>query len=185
MEVLIIVLGLLTIGIIALVSLIVWRDRRELKLKQIAREINRVEEILNDFYQNKQELEKMLDSAKRYTDTAISQVEGQIKQIKNTLVHIEQRLSLLVGLSGDKRETGRERERNHKIQGKGKSRSSRDTKHQSQKTGEVIKINDGEKYARIYEMAERGLNTQEIAQKLNLGHDEVELVLELKGKKLS
>ncbi|HHW40369.1 MAG TPA: hypothetical protein GXX19_04325 [Syntrophomonadaceae bacterium] len=184
MEVLIIVLGLLTTGIIALVSLIVWRDRRELKLKQIAIEINRVEEILNNFYQNKQEFDKMLDSAKRYTDNAISQVEGQIKQIKNTLTHIEQRLPL-VSLSGDKKETGRERERNHKTQGKGKSRGSRDPKHQSQKTGEIIKINDGEKYARIYEMAEKGLNTQEIAQKLNLGHDEVELVLELKGKKLS
>ncbi|MGB9793362.1 MAG: hypothetical protein ACPLTR_12445, partial [Thermacetogeniaceae bacterium] len=51
--------------------------------------------------------------------------------------------------------------------------------------GEVIRINDGEKYARIYELAEKGMNSQEIAKKLNLSTDEVELALELKGRKLS
>lgn len=183
MEALIIVLGLLTLGIITLVTLVVWRDRRELKLKQISLEIKQVEDILNDFYNNKQEFDKILESTKRYTDAAVSQLEGQIMQIKNTLTHLEQRLPL-VGLSGEKKETGKNRERNHKSQSKGRSRGNRDAKHQSQK-GEVIKINDGEKYAQICEMAEKGMNTHEIAQKLNLGCDEVELVLELKGKKLS
>ncbi len=47
----------------------------------------------------------------------------------------------------------------------------------------MVAINDGEKYARISELAAHGLTAQEIAKKLHLGQDEVTLVLELKGKK--
>lgn len=182
MEALVRVLELLTLGIIVLVALIVWRDRRELKLRQISLEIKRVEDILSNFYQNKQELDKITESAKRYTDAAISQLEGQVMQIKNALTHLEQRLTHL-NTSPDKKET-KERNKNHKAQSKGKSRGNREAKHQGQKE-EVIRINDGEKYARIYELAEKGMSLQEIAKKLNLSSDEVELALELKGKKLS
>lgn len=182
MEALVRVLELLTVCIIVLVALIVWRDRRELKLKQISLEIKRVEDILNNFYQNKQELDKIAESAKRYTDAAISQLEGQIMQIKNALTHLEQRLPLL-NTNTEKKEA-KERDKNHKTQSKGKSRGNRESKHQGQK-GEAVRINDGEKYARICELAEKGMSLQEIAKKLNLSTDEVELALELKGKKLS
>lgn len=185
MESLVIVLGLLTIGIIALVAVVVWRDRRELKYNQVLKDIARVEEEIKEFNQTKHELEKMLTSSRRHNDGAVVQLESQIKQIKNTLTQIEQRLPLTV-VNGDKREPAKER--NHK-QGKGRSNRNRDnrTREGNDRTGsgEVVKINDGEKYAKIYEMAGKGLNAQEIASKMSIGQEEVELVLELKGKKMS
>ncbi len=187
MEPLIIILGMLTLGVIALVSLVVWRDRRELKLSQITKNISEFEKTVKEIQQIKEEMEKMLAVARKHTDLAVSQVEGQVKQVKNSVAHLEQRLHI-VSSGGEKRNLSRERY--PKSQGKGKSRgNSREPKQKEQpsksKKDELVKINDGEKYAKLYELADRGLSPQEIAQQLNLGYDEVELVLELKGKRLS
>ncbi|MDH7576732.1 MAG: hypothetical protein QHH75_02695 [Bacillota bacterium] len=190
MEQLIIILGILTLCIIALVFLTVWRDRRELKLNQITKEISRFEESLKEIYQIKEEIEKMLTAARKHTDLAVSQVEGQVKQVRNSVAHLEQRLHV-VSSSAEKRNISKEREKNQRPQGKGKPRGNgRELKQKDQtpsKSGkeEFVKINDGEKYAKLYELADRGLSPQEIAQQLNLGYDEVELVLGLKGKRLS
>ncbi len=187
LKLLIITLGILTVCIIAMVSLVIWRDRRELRLNQITREISRFEESIKEIYQIKEEIEKMLTAARKHTDLAVSQVEGQVKQVRNSVAHLEQRLHV-VGLSGEKRNIAKEREKSQRSQGKGKPRgNSRELKQKENRSGkeEPVKINDGEKYAKLYELADQGLSPQEIAQRLNLGYDEVELVLELKGKRLS
>lgn len=189
MESLIIVLALLALGIIVVVCFIVWRDHLELKLKQIVNEIARVEKLVSEIYQVKEEIGKMLATAQEHTDSVVSQVEGQVKQVKNSMAHLEQRLHV-VGLGGEKRNLKKERERNQSTRNKGKTKGNRDLKQKDRVgsklvKGEPIKINDGEKYVKLYELANKGLSTQEIAQQLNLGHDEVELVLELKGKRFS
>lgn len=188
MESLVIVLILLTIGIIMLVSIIVWRDRRELKLRQIINEIVKVEEAVREVYKIKEEMENMLAAVRKHTDFAVSQVEGQMKQVKNSVANLEQRLHLVTG-NGEKKESVKEK--GGKSQTRNKSRTNnREVRQRVVSSSEstkpdMVKINDGEKYSKLYELAEKGLSTQEIAQQLNLGQDEVELVLELKGKKLS
>lgn len=191
-KILIYVLSLLIVIIALLVALIVWRDRRELRVKQITKEIARIEEIYSEVNKINKELETALNNAQKRTDTAVSQIEEQIKQIKVLLASLERRPA---PAASNEERPGAARERAPKQQGKGRQRSnSREFKQRDQsqsqsrtnpEQGEVVKINDGEKYGLIYEMAKKGLSTQEIARKFNLGHDEVRLVLDLKGKKLS
>lgn len=163
-------LSLLIVGVAALVCLVIWRDRREIRVAQ-------VEELAAEVRRMKEEMEKILAAARRHTDLAVSQVEGQVRQVRNSVANLEQRLHV-VGLS-ERRGVGRDKpEARNKNNRKGKNREQREVRQK-----EPVKINDGEKYAKLYELAEQGLSTQEIAQQLNLGQDEVELVLELKGKR--
>ncbi len=171
MEVLVGLLSLLVVGVAALVCLVVWRDRRELKISQ-------VEELAAEVRKMKEEMEKMLAAARRHTDLAVSQVEGQVKQVRNSVAHLEQRLHVVGLAGGEKRNPGRE-----KAEARNRTRKNTHREQREARQKEPVKINDGEKYAKLYELAEQGLSTQEIAQQLNLGQDEVELVLELKGKR--
>jgi paraquat-inducible protein B len=184
MTSLVVVLAVLTLAVCALVFLVVWRDRRELKFNEMETRLARVEELIGEAQKLKDEIEKMLTAARKQTDFVVSQVEGQVKQVKNSVASLEQQLHL-VGQSGEKRS------KNQGPRNKSKAKGNKEAKQQKAQSGskglreEPVKINDGERYAKLYELAEQGLSTQEIARQLNMGHDEVELVLELKRKRLS
>lgn len=186
-------LGSLTLLIFALICIIVLRDRRDLKIKQIAIDLSRLEEMAKEMGKIKDEMMPTLSALKKHTDTSLSQIESQIKQINSSIANMEQRLQI-TRVAGEKQEDGRDRDRDRgrsqKQSGKGKEwvNNRPDNKHKDysgapQGKDEMVAINDGEKYARISELAAHGLTAQEIAKKLHLGQDEVTLVLELKGKK--
>lgn len=180
MEPILVVLSMLTLCVIALVFLVVWRDRRDLKLRQLTKDIARLEEILNEAAQYKKEMAEMLSTAKKHTEQAVSRVDNQVKQVRDSVASLEQQLRFNRG----NKEGGKEK--SQKVQGRGKSRTSnpKQKEHSATIPVDVPKINDGEKYARLVELANRGMSTQEIAKQLNLGYDEVELVLELKRKNI-
>lgn len=90
MEPILIILSLLTISIITLVFVVVWRDRRDLKLRQITGEIEKVEELLKEMDQYKKEIKEMLATAKKQTDQAVSRVDNQVKQVRDSVVKLEQ-----------------------------------------------------------------------------------------------
>ena len=103
-----------------------------------------------------------------------------------------------IGTAGTGRESQddrRDRDRGPRQPGKGKSWGSgrpdnrrREYSGESSspgvagETGENVTINDVAKYAKVSELAAHGLTAQEIAKKLNVGAEEVSLVLELKKK---
>ncbi len=192
MEPLLIILSLLTISIITLVFIIVWRDRRDLKISQVTKEITRAEELLKEIQMSKTKIEEMLATANKRTDQAVSKVDNQVKQVRDSVAKLEHQMR-----SG-KKDFGREKEKQQKYSGRGKARPS-NTKQREQaapnsrdrrdnrdnRDKPEPKINDGVKFAKMVEMADKGLSTQEIAKKLNMGCSEVELVLELKRKNIS
>jgi septal ring factor EnvC (AmiA/AmiB activator) len=187
MEPILIILSLLTISIITLVFVVVWRDRRDLKLRQITGEIEKVEELLKEMDQYKKEIKEMLATAKKQTDQAVSRVDNQVKQVRDSVVKLEQHVH---SGSKDSRDSGRDKARQQKYSGRGKPRNpnkkGQTTPPPPSKGGEQDqRINDGEKFAKMVKMADEGLNTQEIAKRLNIGRKEVELVLQLKRKKIS
>jgi DNA anti-recombination protein RmuC len=176
MEPILIILSLLTISIITLVFVVVWRDRRDLKLRQITGEIEKVEELLKEMDQYKKEIKEMLATAKKQTDQAVSRVDNQVKQVRDSVVKLEQHVH---SGSKDSRDSGRGKPRNPNKKGQ-------TTPPPPSKGGEQDqRINDGEKFAKMVKMADEGLNTQEIAKRLNIGRKEVELVLQLKRKQIS
>jgi FtsZ-interacting cell division protein ZipA len=187
MEPILIILSLLTISIITLVFVVVWRDRRDLKLRQITGEIEKVEELLKEMDQYKKEIKEMLATAKKQTDQAVSRVDHQVKQVRDSVVKLEQHVH---SSSKDSRDSGRDKARQQKYSGRGKPRNpnnkERTTTPPPSKGGKQDqRINDGEKFAEIVKMADEGLSTQEIAKRLNIGRREVELVLQLKRKQIS
>ncbi|KUK36630.1 MAG: hypothetical protein PWP44_801 [Thermacetogenium sp.] len=180
MEPILVVLSLLTLCVICLVFLIVWRDRRDLKHRQLTRDISRLEEIVAEAAQHKKDMAEMLSAAKRQTEQAVSRMDNQLKQVRESVASLEQHLR------NNRNNKERGKEKASKTQGRGKSRSGnpKQKERAAAKADKVPKIDDGEKYAKLVELAEQGLSTQEIAKQLNLGYDEVELVLELKRKNI-
>lgn len=181
-----VVLTLLTLCVLALVFLIVWRDRRDLKLHQVTEDIARLEGAVDEVVQYKREMEEMLSTARRHTEQTVSRVDNQVKRVCDTVASLEQQLRS----NRNKKETSREKyqqSKHQKYQGKGKPRGGnpKQKKQPEMKIEKAPKINDGEKYDRLMKLAEQGLSTQEIAKRLHLGHDEVALVLELKRKNIS
>ena len=90
MEYLLIILSLLIISIITVVFVVVWRDRRDLKLKQITEEIERIDEIYIEIQRYKKEMESMFDTTKKQTDSAVSRLDKQVKQIRDSVAKLEQ-----------------------------------------------------------------------------------------------
>jgi ATP/maltotriose-dependent transcriptional regulator MalT len=189
MEYLIIILSLLTLSIITLVFLVVWRDRRDLKLRRVTEEIGKMEELFCEMRQYKKEADDLLAAVKKQTEQAVSRVDHQAKQLRDSVANLEQRLRLS---NKDPKDADRPKERQQKYSGKGKPRNFNkkgQTPHppsSSDSDGKDVKrIDDGEKYAKMMELAKQGLSNQEIAKKLNLGQEEVELVLQIKKKNIS
>lgn len=184
MEPMLVVLTLLTLCVLALVFLIIWRDRRDLKLRQVAEDIARLEGAVSEVARYKREMEEMLSTTRRHTEQTVSRVDNQVKQVCDLVASLEQQRRS----NRNKKETGRERSqqtKHQKYHGKEKSRGGNPKKQDRQpetKVEQAPKINDGVKYNKLVELAEQGLSIQEIAKKLNLGYDEVALVLELKKK---
>lgn len=114
----------------------------------------------------------MLVKAKKQADQAVSKVDNQMKQVRASVASLEQKI----------RDSSREKNKQQKFSGKGKPRTSKqrgDSQHKNEGKN-TPKIDDGEKYARMVELANQGLSNEEIAKKLNLGSKEVDLVLKLK-----
>lgn len=182
-EPIIIILSLLTISVIILVFVVVWRDRRDLKLNQVAKEVKHLEDLLQEIQHTKQEIEEMLVKAKKQTDQAVSKVDNQMKQVRASVANLEQRI----------RDSGRDKNKQQKhsqqkFSGKGKSRTNnpREKGESHPKNNKNNpKIDDGEKYAKMVELAKQGLSKEEIAKRLNLGCKEVDVVLKLKQKNIS
>jgi hypothetical protein len=204
-----IILGFVTLLIaliVALICVIVVRDRRELKTKQIAADLSKAEELAKELAKIRGELMPALSGLRKHTDAALSQIEGQLKQLHATLSGWEHKQPAAIA-AGERQEDRRDRgsKQPAKSKGWGGNRPERgdrgdrgvreggdrgdrgDSGYRGDKRKEFrnegITINDGERYAKVVELAANGLTAQEIAKKLNVEQDEVDLVLELKGKK--
>jgi exonuclease VII small subunit len=174
--------------IIALIVIIILRDGRELKTKQIAADLSQLEEVVEDLKKIKGELVSALSSFKKH-DAALSQIEGHLKQISSAVANLDHRQQP-AGTIREKQDDRRDRDRGQKQSGRGKTWGSgykddrpKEYSGASDGVGVAVTINDGEKYAKVSELAANGLTAQEIAKKLNVGMDEVSLVLNLKGKR--
>jgi hypothetical protein len=179
---------LLIAMIVALICIIVLRDRREIKAKQVAADLSQIEELVRDMKKIRDDLVPAATALKK-NEATLSHIEGQLKQIGSTVAGIEHRPQP-VSTGRDRQDDRRDRDRGHRQSGKGKGwgggRSDGRSREYSGAAGErdeSVTINDGEKYAKVSELAAHGLTAQEIAKKLNVGPDEVSLVLELKRKK--
>lgn len=192
-QILIYFLGSITLLIaliVALIFIIIMRDRGELKAKEMATDLTTLEAVVGDMKKIKDDLVPALSAFKKH-EAALSQIEGQLKQISAavaSLAHRPQPVGAIREKQDDRRD--RDRDRGPKQSGKGKGwAGNRSDSRQKEfvsavgDAGEAVAINDGEKYAKMSELAAHGMSAQEIAKKLNVGPDEVALVLELKGKK--
>jgi hypothetical protein len=186
--------------IVALIIIIVLRDRRELKNKQLAADLSQLEEVVGDLKKIKDELAPALASFKKH-EAALSQnltqADGRLRQTGFAGANPEngQQAAGTAGTAGTNRERQddkRDRDRSPRQPGKDKTwgggrpdnrrREYSGVSGVSGEAGESVTINDGEKYAKVSELAAHGLTTQEIAKRLNVGAEEVSLVLELKKK---
>jgi hypothetical protein len=186
MEPVLVILILLTLCVIALVFLIVWRDHRDLRLQQIAEDIARLEEFASEVVRYKKEMEEMLSATRRQTEKTVSWVDSQMKQVRDSVASLEQ--NFRPNKNKNKKETSQgkyQQAKHQKYQEKGKPRGGVNPKQRRQSETKIkqASINDGETYNKLIKLAEQGLNNQEIAKQLNLGYDEVALILELKRKK--
>jgi hypothetical protein len=191
---------LLIFLIVALIIIIVLRDRRELKTKQIAADLSQLDEVVGDLKKIKDELAQALASLKKHEaalSQTLTQADGRPTQTGFAGANPEHRQQP-AGAAGTNREgqdDKRDRDRGPRQPGKGKTWGSGrpDNRHReysgvsgvsgvSGEAGEAVTINDGEKYAKVSELAAHGLTAQEIAKRLNVGAEEVSLVLELKKK---
>ncbi len=193
----IISMALLIILIVALIIIIVLRDQREMKTKQFAADLSQLKEVVGDLRMIKGDLAPALASFKKH-EAALFQIDGHLKQISSALANLEHRQQPAgqqpagqqpAGMTRERQ--GDRRDRDHGPRpGKGKPSGgdhpdSRRKEYSGapREAGETVAINDGEKYAKVTELAERGLTAQEISKRLNVGAEEVSLVLELKGKR--
>ncbi len=186
--------------IVALIIIMVLRDQRELKTKQIAADLSQLEEVVGDLKKIKDELAPALASFKKHEaalSQALAQADGRLRQINTAGASPEPRQQP-AGATGTNRERPddkRDRDHGSRQPGKGKSwgggrPDNRRREYSgpsgasgaSGESGDNVTINDGEKYAKVSELAAHGLSAQEIAKRLNVGADEVSLVLELKKK---
>jgi hypothetical protein len=201
---------LLIFLIVALIIIIVLRDRRELKTKQIAEDLSQLEAVVGDLKKITDELEPALAALKKHEaalSQTIIQANGHPKQTgyvgANTGFsganpeHRQQPVGT-AGANKERQDDGRDRDRGPRPPGKGKTwgngrpdnrrreypvaSSTSAASSVSGEAGETVAINDGEKYAKVSELAAHGLPAQEIAKRLNVSAEEVSLVLELKKK---
>lgn len=131
----------------------------------------------------------MLDTTKKQTDSAVSRLDKQVKQIRDSVAKLENNLHSKNSKNRDAKDSGRVKDRQQRSSGRGKSRnmnrkSQTSSHNDDRKEQSEQRINDGEKYAKMMKLAEQGLSNEEIAKKLNLGRKEVELVLKLKRKNI-
>jgi hypothetical protein len=193
---------LLIFAIVALIIIIVSRDRRDLNTKQISEDLSQLDDLIGDLKKIKDELATTNVSLKKHETAlqALTQADGRLRQTGYTGANTEHRQQPAgsVGPAGPNRERQddrRDRDRGPRQPGKGKSWGSGRPDNRRREysgdsgspsapgeAGESITINDGVKYAKVSELAAHGLTTQEIAKRLNVGAEEVSLVLELKKK---
>lgn len=177
--------------IVALICIIVLRDRREIRSKQVAADLSQIEDLVRDMKKIRDDLTPAVAAFKK-NEAALSHIEGQLKQIGSTVAGLEHRPQP-AGTGRDRQDDRKDRDRGYRQPGKGKgwtgSRPEGRNREHAGTAGAVgdrdesVAINDGEKYAKVSELAAHGLTAQEIAKKLNVGPDEVSLVLDLKKKK--
>jgi seryl-tRNA synthetase len=177
---------LLIVLIIALIVIIILRDERELKTKQIAADLSQLEEVVGDLNKIKGELVSVLSSFKKH-DAALSQMEGHLKQIGSAVANSDHRTQP-VGIIKEKQDDRKDRDRGQKQSGRGKNwgsgyKDDRRREHTGTSDETGVAINDGERFAKVTELAANGLTAKEIAKKLNVGMDEVSVALKLKGKR--
>ena len=185
---------LLIFVIVALIIIIVLRDRRELKTKQMAADLSQLEEVVGDLKKIKDELATAQVSLKKHEaalSQALTQADGRLRQTGFAGVNSEHRQQPAgtAGANRERQDDRRDRDRGPRQPGKGKTWGSdhqdnrrREYSGASGEAGENVAINDGEKYAKVSELAAHGLTAQEIAKRLNVNAEEVSLVLELKKK---
>jgi hypothetical protein len=116
-------------------------------------------------------------------------MEGHLKQIGSAVANSDHRTQP-VGIIKEKQDDRKDRDRGQKQSGRGKNWGSgykddrrREHTGTSDETGVAVAINDGERFAKVTELAANGLTAKEIAKKLNVGMDEVSVALKLKGKR--
>jgi hypothetical protein len=201
---------LLIFLIVALIIIIVLRDRRELKTKQIAEDLSQLETVVGDLKKIKDELAPALAALKKHEaalSQTITQANGHLKQtgyvgtntgFSGANSEHRQQPAGTAGANKERQDDGRDRDRGPRQPGKGKTwgngrpdnrrreypgaSSASAASGVSGEAGETVAINDGEKYAKVSELAAHGLPAQEIAKRLNVSAEEVSLVLELKKK---
>jgi hypothetical protein len=192
---------LLIAVIVALIIVMVLRDQRELKTKQMMNtDLPQLEDLIVELKKVRDELAPTLVSIKKQEaalSQSLSQLEGRMKQPGPVSASNYEHRQQPAGSGGapaairEKQDEKRDRERGPR-QGKGgRPWGGSHPDHRREYSGnpstaeksDVLAINDGEKYAKVSEMAKNGLTTQEIAKKLNVGAEEVSMVLELKEKK--
>lgn len=196
-QILIYFLGSITLLIaliVALICIIVLRDRRELKTKEMAAGLSKLENVVSDLEKVKGEIMSVVASFKKH-EAALAQIEGHLKQIGSAIANLENRPQPAgaAGAIKEKQDEHRDRDRDRgpRQSGRGKGwggnrpdgRRKEFVSTAAGDAGEVVAINDGERYAKVSELAAHGMTAQEIAKKLNVGTDEVALVLDLKSKK--
>ena len=207
-QILVYFLGSITLLIaliVALICIVVLRDRRELKTKEMAAGLSKLENVVSDLERVRGEIMPAVVSFKKH-EAALAQIEGQLKQIGSAIANLEHRpqpgpqpvpqsgpqpVPQPAGAIREKQDDHRDRDRGPRQPGRGKgwggNRSDGRRKEfvsaAAGDTGEAVAINDGERYAKVSELAAHGMTAQEIAKKLNVGTDEVALVLDLKSKK--
>jgi hypothetical protein len=185
---------LLIVLIVALIIIMVLRDQRELKTKQIAADLSQLEEVVGDLKKIKDELATAHVSFKKHEaalSQALAQADGSLRQINTAGAspELRQQPAGATGTNRERQDDKRDRDRGSRQPGKGKTWGDgrpdsrrREYSGASGESGDNVTINDGEKYAKVSELAAHGLTAQEIAKRLNVGAEEVSLVLELKKK---
>jgi hypothetical protein len=106
---LIYVLGLMTVAILTLVAVVVWRDQRQLNLSKVVKDLTRMEDIVREVSGMRDEVVRLLDGGKKRTEM-IAQLEGQIKTLKNSLGQLEQRAAT----GNERREQTRDKDKNQR-----------------------------------------------------------------------
>jgi hypothetical protein len=191
---------LLIFLIVALITIIVLRDRRELKTKQIEADLSQLsqlEEVVGELKKIKDELAAAQVSLKKHETAlsqALTQTDGRLRQTSFAGANPEHRQQPAgaAGANRERQDDRRDRDRGPRQPGKGKTwgngrPDNRRVEYSgvsgvSAEAAETVAINDGEKYAKVSELAAHGLTAQEIAKRLNVNADEISLVLELKKK---
>jgi TolA-binding protein len=159
-----------------LVFLVVWRDSRALKLKQIVKDIDRIEQIAGEVGKVKNEAEKLLAATKRHQDQSLAQLESQLKQMKNSLAQLEQR----GGNNNDKQrersqrpQQHQERQQQNKNRSRGDGRDMKAKEHNAAKAEKQEKGGGGntagEKEPRLYDL-NGGNNNRQPAQAETVSH---------------
>ncbi|NPV25950.1 MAG: hypothetical protein HPY81_00560 [Firmicutes bacterium] len=183
--------AMLVLGLIMLGGVLVFRNQtgRHATLAAEKRELN---DLLDEARLVKSELEELLRETVKVSEQLVHQVETRLI---TPLVNDNQ-----IGQTKDEREDAPELKRHEAMFREIKSNvktTRKSTKQSRPNPNKVLRDSSNiislaesmsaenrllDRYGQIYHLAEQGWSIREIAQALNLGQGEVELVLELKKK---